>query len=298
MALGDAQFVARASNPVRPSVRTRPSPETCASASRTLAASLSSRIQHLARRPVAGARGGGRHAPASGSRRGRCARRCRSCSSRRTRASRAARGPTAQGRYRVDSLPPGRYLMQISTPTLDSLDLTMPAREVRIAGGKTLRADAVLPFGAELRDLVCHSGRLGEGTVAVAGRVVDADTDKPLAGADVVAAWTDVIGDGLSQSDDEEARRSSRRPERWASTDCAAFPVAPRSRCGCSTADRAGPIVRLTVSQDEGVVVRDLSISPRSAPSIAAARLHRAPRSIRAAPIPRRRSCSSPARRR
>ena len=44
--------------------------------------------------------------------------------------TRSAR-PDGQGRYRVDSLPPGRYLMQISTPTLDSLDLTMPAREVR-----------------------------------------------------------------------------------------------------------------------------------------------------------------------
>jgi len=96
--------------------------------------------------------------------------------------SRSAR-PDGQGRFRVDSLPAGRYLMQISTPTLDSLDLTMPPREVRIDGGRTLRTEAVLPFGAELRDLVCHSGRLGEGTVAVAGRVLDADSDKPLAGA-------------------------------------------------------------------------------------------------------------------
>ena len=31
--------------------------------------------------------------------------------------------PDGQGRFRVDSLLPGRYLMQISTPTLDSLDL-------------------------------------------------------------------------------------------------------------------------------------------------------------------------------
>jgi hypothetical protein len=181
--------------------------------------------------------------------------------------SRSAR-PDGQGRYRVDSLPPGRYLMQISMPTLDSLDLAMPAREVSIAGGRTLRADAMLPFGAELRDLVCHSGRLGEGTVAVAGRVLDADTEKPLAGADVVATWTDVISDGLSKPKTKKRSVVAKTGAGGEYRLCG-IPGGTTLALRLQQADKGTPLVRLTISQEEGVVVRDLSISPRSAPRVA-----------------------------
>jgi hypothetical protein len=181
--------------------------------------------------------------------------------------SRSAR-PDGQGRFRVDSLPAGRYLMQISTPTLDSLDLTMPPHEVRIDGGRTLRTEAVLPFGAELRDLVCHSGRLGEGTVAVAGRVLDADTEKPLAGAEVVATWTDVIADGLNKP---KTKKRSVVAKSGAQGDyrLCGIPGGTTLALRLQQADKGTPFVRLTISQDEGVVVRDLSISPRSAPLVA-----------------------------
>ena len=178
-------------------------------------------------------------------------------------ASRSAR-PDGQGRFHVDSLVPGRYLMQISTPTLDSLDLAMPPREVRIAGGRMLRADAELPYGAALRDLVCHSGRLGEGTVAVAGRVLDADADKPLAGAQVVATWTDVIADGLSRAKTMKRSVVARTGALGEYRLCG-IPGGTTLALRLQHADKGTPFVRLTISPDEGVVVRDLSISPRSA---------------------------------
>ncbi len=181
--------------------------------------------------------------------------------------SRSAR-PDGQGRFRVDSLPAGRYLMQISTPTLDSLDLTMPPHEVRIDGGRTLRTEAVLPFGAELRDLVCHSGRLGEGTVAVAGRVLDADTEKPLAGAEVVATWTDVIADGLNKPKTNKRSVVAKSGAQGEYRLCG-IPGGTTLALRLQQADKGTPFVRLTISQDEGVVVRDLSISPRSAPRVA-----------------------------
>jgi hypothetical protein len=159
--------------------------------------------------------------------------------------------------------------MQIGTPTLDSLDLAMPAREVKIAGERTVRTDAVLPFGAELRDLVCHSGRLGEGTVAVAGRVLDADTEKPLAGAEVVAAWTDFIGGGFSSKVSTKKRSVVARTGAQGGYRLCGIPGGTSLVLRLQHGGRTGPAVRLTISQDEGVVVRDLSISARSAPSIA-----------------------------
>jgi hypothetical protein len=182
-------------------------------------------------------------------------------------ASRSAR-PDGQGRFRVDSLPPGRYLMQISTPTLDSLDLAMPPREVKVAGGRTLRADTQLPYGAELRDLVCHSGRLGDATVAVAGRALDADTEKPLAGADVVATWTDVIADGISSAKTKK-RSIVAKTNALGEYRLCGIPGGTTLALRLQHGDRGSPLVRLTISPDEGVVVRDLSISLRSAPSVA-----------------------------
>src|SRR4051794_10786281 len=41
--------------------------------------------------------------------------------------------PDGFGHYALDSLPAGRYLVQVSSPTLDSLELALPAKELRIA---------------------------------------------------------------------------------------------------------------------------------------------------------------------
>ena len=103
--------------------------------------------------------------------------------------------PDARGHFHVDSLSPGRYLMQVGVPTLDSLELALPPAEVRIAGGETARADVALPTGARLREVVCTGVTLAEGKGVVAGRVADADTEQPLAGADVVASWLEISFD-------------------------------------------------------------------------------------------------------
>src|SRR6187551_283964 len=53
----------------------------------------------------------------------------------------------SSGRYRLDSLPSVRYLVQVSHPTLDSLDVTLPPGEVVILAGQWTRADFTLPTG-------------------------------------------------------------------------------------------------------------------------------------------------------
>src|SRR5215218_4504827 len=97
-----------------------------------------------------------------------------------------------RGRYRVDSLPVGAYLVQVSHPTLDSLDITLPPGRLVIAADKTTRSDFSLPSGQRLRAIVCPGVSLGPEKVVIAGRAVDAETDAPLVGAKIVAGWTEI----------------------------------------------------------------------------------------------------------
>jgi hypothetical protein len=174
--------------------------------------------------------------------------------------------PDAKGQFHLDSLPAGRYLVQVSSSTLDSLELSLPPQQLDIASGRTATFDFTLPSGATLRDAVCQGLKLGEGKAVVAGRAMNADTDRPLPGADVVAAWVHNAIDKNTLKVVTQVRGSSVK----------AGPNGEYRMCGVPSGvvlslqlqydGRAGTIVRLAVSDDEGAAVRDLSISPSTLP--------------------------------
>jgi hypothetical protein len=100
------------------------------------------------------------------------------------------------GRYRIDSLPAGRYLLDVTSALLDSLQLAIGAREVRVVAGESVRVDLSLPSEATLRAAAIESAArsaaratvdtaTGEleliGTASVAGRVTGT-AGEPLAG--------------------------------------------------------------------------------------------------------------------
>jgi len=98
----------------------------------------------------------------------------------------------ASGRYRLDSLPAGRYLVQLSHPTLDSLDVTLPPGQLKIAPGKPSRSDFSLPSGERLRAMVCPGVSLGPEKAVIAGRVIDADTEAPI-WSGFLARWSGMV---------------------------------------------------------------------------------------------------------
>ena len=176
--------------------------------------------------------------------------------------------PDERGRYRIDSLPVGRYMIQVSHEVLDSLDLALPADEVNIVAGETARTQYSLPSSIALRNAVCRGLTLASGTGAVAGRVADADTDGPLANADVAISWTDI------SIDRKTLRPTSEEHTGWVRT-------GPRGEyriCNVPTGSwlliqlqydgRASNIVRVAVSEEEGVSMRNLSLSVRESPTL------------------------------
>jgi hypothetical protein len=174
----------------------------------------------------------------------------------------------ARGRYRLDSLPTGRYRMEIAGPTLDSLELAVPGREVRIESGRTTRVDVTLPSGAALRDVVCRDTVLENGRVAVAGHAFDADADRPLAGAEVVATWMDFPVDRTRRRYAPIRRVTIARTGAAGEYRVCGAPSETLFSLQLRHRGRATPVVRLIVSEVEGAVVRDFSLSARSAASV------------------------------
>ena len=102
------------------------------------------------------------------------------------------------GRYRFDSLPPGRYTLSFDAPTLDSLGIAAPYASVQLRGGTTTVADLAVPSVPVLLAVLCPGPLPPEERGMVAGVVRDAASAKPLVNAEVVLSWRGwkVVMDG------------------------------------------------------------------------------------------------------
>lgn len=173
-----------------------------------------------------------------------------------------------KGRFRFDTLTAGRYTVAFSTPYLDTLSLTLPAREVILADGQQARVDFATPSGATLRAAACPGVKLGRGQGAVIGQVLDADTDRPLATAHVAVTWNDLAVDSAFRAVTTEH-----------GGEVATDSLGRYQLCGVPTdtylivqvqdSGRAGSALTMSVDDDGGVLVHDLSLSVSSARSIA-----------------------------
>jgi hypothetical protein len=178
--------------------------------------------------------------------------------------------PDERGRYHFDSLPAGRYMIQLTHETLDSLGLSLPALEVFIAAGKTAEVPFSLPSSLALRDAACRGLTLAKQTGAVVGHVMDADTDQPLANADVAISWTDLSFDrktlhANAEQHDNWVRTGPRGEYRICNVPLESWLLIQLQYAG-----RAGNAVRVSVSGEEAVVVRNLSLSVADAPTLGA----------------------------
>ena len=96
----------------------------------------------------------------------------------------------ARGRFRIDSVPPGRYSLSFMHPVLDSLGLEAPITSVEVKAGHPLHVTLVTPAPAATYALLCPGARDVE-TGAVIGRVRDVDDDIPLPDVVVSTNWTE-----------------------------------------------------------------------------------------------------------
>lgn len=95
------------------------------------------------------------------------------------------------GRFRIDSVVPGRYVIGFTHPRLDSLGLVLAPRFLEVTpASTTLRADLALPSARELGAVLC--GIQHDGAGALIGRVLDADVGAPVASGTVLIRWGEI----------------------------------------------------------------------------------------------------------
>jgi protocatechuate 3,4-dioxygenase beta subunit len=100
-----------------------------------------------------------------------------------------------RGRYRIEGVAPGRYLIGFQHEALSAFRVEAPAWRVDVSASTTAAdsnvvVDLATPSAAELRAGLCSSNEGAGGLIA--GRVADGRTGAPLEGATVTVRWSEL----------------------------------------------------------------------------------------------------------
>lgn len=93
------------------------------------------------------------------------------------------------GRFRIDSLPAGRYEVGLFHPLLDSLGLTLASPPFNLGVDSTSVIRLAVPSAATLIAQTCKTRLRTLGPSAIFGRLMDPDTFDPIPHAEVSVVW-------------------------------------------------------------------------------------------------------------
>jgi TonB-dependent Receptor Plug Domain len=100
------------------------------------------------------------------------------------------------GRFRLDSVPNGRFMIGFFHPMLDSLGIEAPLREVFVARNQPARSDLFIPSPAKLRAAICGargtSKEVADSGGVILGVVRNAHDGAVAPGSKVTVTWSEV----------------------------------------------------------------------------------------------------------
>jgi hypothetical protein len=100
------------------------------------------------------------------------------------------------GGYRIDSVPPGSYLIGFFHPTLDSLGIDVAPKQVTVVAGAAQRVDLAIPPAQRIAAQLCRGTPDRDSTGLLIGHLRDAETRQPRIGT-VTVLWMELtIGQG------------------------------------------------------------------------------------------------------
>jgi hypothetical protein len=177
----------------------------------------------------------------------------------------------SRGNYHLDSLTAGHYAIWFNHPILDSLEVTVPLREVTLGAVDHVRIDLGIPSGATLRRNACPGVQLAPGTGAVNGTVTDAETERPLAGATVVVSWEDIVIDRTTLRLSTFQRSVAVRVDSSGAYGLCGVPVENELALQLQANGRVGSVLRIEVPKDVGVKRFNLSLGAKTSYALSSA---------------------------
>jgi hypothetical protein len=99
------------------------------------------------------------------------------------------------GAFEIANVPRGSYIIGFFHPALDSLGLGVATRSVEVSSAAPTEVALAIPSASTIRDLLCTPGATADSSGLLIGFVRDADTGAPLAGANGVLMWRELVVD-------------------------------------------------------------------------------------------------------
>ena len=97
----------------------------------------------------------------------------------------------AHGKYAINTVAPGTYVLTVEHPWLDTTGLSVPAKSVDLTHQRAATVNLAVPSGPTIRAAFCPIAARDSSMGLVAGYVKDVRSDHPVAGARVVFTWSD-----------------------------------------------------------------------------------------------------------
>ncbi|HUQ47857.1 MAG TPA: carboxypeptidase-like regulatory domain-containing protein [Gemmatimonadaceae bacterium] len=104
------------------------------------------------------------------------------------------------GRFRIDNVPEGLRSLRIAHPLLDTLGIAVVTPKQQVRKGEAFSFIVAVPSPATIVKARCPADQRAKGAGALVGVVVDADTEMPSGGANVIVAWTDIALGGRKET--------------------------------------------------------------------------------------------------
>jgi carboxypeptidase family protein len=171
----------------------------------------------------------------------------------------------ARGHFRFDSLSVGEYALRFASPMLDSLQYGGPTTQVRVSAGGVTRTTLAVPSGTTIRGMACPGVDFPAGSGALLGLLTDAGSGKPLEGASVAVAWSDLKVDAAKRAIAEDKRTARVRVDATGQYRLCGLPTDDPLLVQVQLNGRAGAVLHMTIPEGPGVLVRDIEYSPLSA---------------------------------
>ncbi len=99
------------------------------------------------------------------------------------------------GSFHILRVPRGQFVIGFLHAELAELDLGAVEHGVRIDSQSVVRVSLFVPGAVAIRSALCGAPQASDSSATVVGFVRDADTDMPIAGAHVTAAWRNFVID-------------------------------------------------------------------------------------------------------